>query len=198
MNEQVYRDRLSNDPVRQGLTLTDGLAKLGLDAVLLDPIRARLTAMQKPQASSAPKVPREWISESAGIMFIRKAWGLLPRVRTLREYLSSNGWSRRTGDHGGLHYDSEALKKLLVDYVPVTALPVAKDISDMPSLLRRYSTLRLGRLVLVKRVDVADLLRDEESDQAGNLAPSRNSKTDLQNSTKRAPKQDLQHQQLVA
>jgi hypothetical protein len=62
----------------------------------------------------------------------------------------------------------------------------------------KYVAIRIGRLRLVKKVDVADLLREVRGDRDGNSAGPGNCQTGSGKPVKRAPEQGVCGAQKVA
>ena len=160
MNEEEYRKRLSADPVRQCLSHVEALDSLGIEGALLEPIRRRVHEMQKPaEPVQVDSAERDWIPEAEATALLAKAWTAMPTSRTFREYIKSQSATCRRGNHGGLHMDAAVIRDLVDGYIP------ADDFVEMcgqarSSIPEKYMELSIGRLRLVRRVNVAALLKD--------------------------------------
>ena len=159
MVDTEYRGRLAVDPVRAAETYIKGLERLGVEQETLQIVRQRVEALFKqPEGKTEPEIPVEWMAKADAIALLHREWGLVPPARTMREFFLGRTRTCRMGAKGAMHVDGEFVRGLVAEYVPMTGL--VKDVGCVPhGVVTRFCTMRVGRLVLVKRMDVADLLK---------------------------------------
>jgi integrase len=155
--DSEYRGRLAADPAREAETHIKGLERLGLDQDTLQIVRQRVEKVFRPaEVKPAPEPPADWMAEEVAIELLQSAWGSLPPTRTLREYFLKNTRTSRRGPRGRMHVDGGYVRGLVTEYVPLAGLVKGADVPA--SVIEHYGALRVGRLVLVRRMDVADLV----------------------------------------
>lgn len=159
MADTEYRGRLAADPVREAETYIKGLERLGLGQETLQVVRQRVDALfNPPEVKPEPESPVEWMAEDAAMEILRLQWGDVPPVRTMQTFLRQRTRMSRRGSYGKIHVDGAFVRGLAVDYVPLAGL--VKDAQGIPlAIIARFCAMKIGRMALVKRMDVADLLK---------------------------------------
>jgi hypothetical protein len=167
MADTEYRGRLAVDPVREAETHIKGLERLGLDQETLQVVRQRVDALFKPpEVKTEPQAPVAWMAEADAIVLLHREWGVAVPIRTARAFFHQQTRTCRKGVKGGVHVDGHYVRQLVDGYVPLTGL--VKDAGRLPDdVVTRFCAMRIGRLMLIKRVEVADLLKV----LAGNSGP---------------------------
>lgn len=157
-SEEAYRRRLSTDPVRQCQNHIEALEALGIDESVLGPVRQQVEAMRTPlEADLGVDRERDWIPEAEALELLARTWSTQPKVRTFRDFMKMQDATCRRGNHGGLHIDGTVVKDLVDTHIPAADLvKMSGGESDIPT---EYVALSIGRLRLVKRIDVAVLMK---------------------------------------
>lgn len=191
LNEEEYRRRLSQDPLQQGANYIEGLARLGIEESMLEPIRQRIDAMTQP-AAPAPQDdrPRVWIAEKEALHVLGDAWAAMPKTRTLRDYMRERGSTQRRDKGGNLYYDAIVIRDMVETYIPLTDV-IALGGDRIGPAQEKFVALSIGRLALVRRVDVAALLKDRGNGRHGTLDRPANCKTYPAESAKHTPERGI-------
>ncbi|MBN1672939.1 MAG: tyrosine-type recombinase/integrase [Kiritimatiellae bacterium] len=168
LRAQEYRRRASVEVDSQkAMECVEVLDRFGVDAGLLEPIRAEIRKLASPstKAEEANEVGRdaqlrEWIPEDDALSMIADEWPAAPGGRQLRNYLRGQDALKRAGRKGKLHYDASVVRGLLTDYYPLGALKDNPNVDN--SKLKRAATepgvIAIGRMRLVKKEVAWNLL----------------------------------------
>jgi hypothetical protein len=134
------------------------LEALGIDESVLGPVRQQVEAMRTPlEADLGVDRERDWIPEAEALELLARTWSTQPKVRTFRDFMKMQDATCRRGNHGGLHIDGTVVKDLVDTHIPAADLvKMSGGESDIPT---EYVALSIGRLRLVKRIDVAVLMK---------------------------------------
>lgn len=157
---QVYRGRLNGKlSVEDALGMVDKLAGVGLPDDVVASLRqqVRVAAAPPPVVETAQVVEREWVPEEEAVADIKRAWGHVPVLRKLRDYLRSKGGLARNRERGKLLYDAKEVKVMLEAYVPLSRLPgLTKTVRE--GLAADPAVIKIGRDKLMSKDKALRLL----------------------------------------
>ena len=189
MTDAEYRKRIVVDPVEEAAAHLDALARLGVASDVLAPVRSQIESLRPRKGEvEQPATPIEWIAETDAITMLRRAWGVLPPLRTMRLFWTEERVeTQRAGQSGKLHLNRSAVEHLSSDYVPLSAVTrTGRQVARAIAL--KYTSKRVGRMRLVRRMDALELIKALEGDRVDNAPCLENCKTPLSETVKQGPK----------
>lgn len=155
---RAYRKKADENPLAVAADCIEKLAKLGFPATTLKQVRIELER-RKSKFIATPGPQQDWIDEDAVFQLIRQRWNVEPNPRKLRPVFARQGCTDRGLARGKIRYRLDAVEKFLNEYAPAHLFAPALSPARLRTVLTDFVTLQVGAIVLIRNVDVSQLMQ---------------------------------------
>lgn len=165
MKTRAYRKQTQTNPNEEARKHIEALAMLKFPEAILKPLRLELERRTVKLDCRVPETAT-WMDGADVLQRLREKWKVNVCDRKLRSFFRAQHLTDNAGPCGAIRYREDAVDRFLHEHVPaddvMRLMPVVGR-SQARSVLARFVTLRIGRVVLLRTADSLRLMQELKS-----------------------------------